>query len=129
MSNLLLPPARSAEIVPVESPLASPYPNQHYEWLLPGRTVTFWDVLFRKKWVLLSLALVGGCVGLLVAGIQPRLYQAHATLEVQDLNDNFLNTKQVLPINEVGLSGSFNDMQTQLKIVQSDTVLNAVVEN
>jgi polysaccharide biosynthesis transport protein len=129
MSNLLLPPARTTDIVPVEPTYGNIYQSQHYEWLLPRRTLSFWDILWRKKWTLLGLAFAGACLGLLIALVQPRLYQARATLEVQDLNDNFLNTKQVLPVNEVGLAGSFNDMQTQLKIVQSDTVLNAVIAN
>ena len=56
------------------------------------------------------------------------MYEAKATLEVQDLNQDFLNMKQVLPVNEVGLSGTFNDMQTQINIIESNSVLDPVIE-
>jgi succinoglycan biosynthesis transport protein ExoP len=83
--------------------------------------------LRRWKWTVVVFALAGIVAGLLVAGVQSPAYEGTATLEVQNVNDNFLNFKQVLPTDVSG-AGALSDIQTQIKIVQSDAIVNRVGE-
>ena len=131
MNNLYLPPGRSVELLPLDynPPQYAPYGQLGYgrERAKPKGPIEYWSMLMRWKWTLVAWAIIGVGVGLVATLVEPRRYEGKATLEVQDLNDNFLNMKQVLPVNEVGLSGTFNDMQTQVKIVQSDSVVDPVM--
>ena len=74
------------------------------------------------------IALVGGALVGLVAAValtawQVPTYQATATLEIQDLNDNFLNSKELSPLASPTQTGATSDMQTQLRVLRSDTLL------
>jgi succinoglycan biosynthesis transport protein ExoP len=84
--------------------------------------------LRRWKWTVVVFALAGVAAGLLAASVQSPAYEGTATLEVQNVNDNFLNFKQVLPTDGSGSAGALSDIQTQIKIVQSDAVVNPVAE-
>lgn len=53
-------------------------------------------------------------------------YRATTTIEVQDLNDNFLNLKEVASA-AVPVSAA-NDLQTQVRILQSATLIGRVVQ-
>lgn len=127
MRNLKLPSGRSNELLPIDT-----VPTMQFSGYdtrpAPGSPLAYWEFLRRHKWTVILWAIFGMTMGLLVSFIEPRLYEAKATLEVQDLNQDFLNMKQVLPVNEVGLSGTFNDMQTQINIIESNSVLDPVIE-
>jgi succinoglycan biosynthesis transport protein ExoP len=81
-----------------------------------------------RRWrSLILLSIVSGItIGCFITAIQPRSYRARASLEIQSLNDNFLNMKQVLPVDETDVPGTFSDLQTQIKIIQSDSVRDPV---
>jgi polysaccharide biosynthesis transport protein len=90
--------------------------------------LALWSLIRRQKWLLIEFAASGITLGLLASLLQPLLYQAKASLEIQDLNDNVLNMKQVLPFSETGgQANTYGDIQTQIKIAQTDSVLNPVV--
>ncbi len=127
MNQLYLPPGRSAELVPADPSSMSPYGTYGFERKSQRSPMDYWSAIRRWKWTVITWAIIGVGVGLLATLLEPRRYEGKATLEVQDLNDNFLDMKQVLPVNEVGLSGTFNDIQTQVKIVQSDSVVDPVM--
>lgn len=83
-------------------------------------------ILHHWKSLLLVSTLAGVALGCLLTVLQPPSYQARASLEIQSLNDNFLNMKQILPIDEADVPGTFSDVQTQIKIIQSESVLDPV---
>jgi capsular exopolysaccharide synthesis family protein len=59
---------------------------------------------------------------------QTPLYQARATLEIQRVNENFLNMRNVSPTAIEGASPSPEvDLQTQVKILKSEAVLGGVI--
>jgi polysaccharide biosynthesis transport protein len=89
--------------------------------------LTSWRFFRRWKWTLLIAAFIGIGGGVVATIFQTPLYPAAATVEIQDLNENFLNMKQVLPINEAGATDTFTDIQTQIKILQSKSVVDPVV--
>jgi polysaccharide biosynthesis transport protein len=77
----------------------------------------------RENAILLGL---GTALGLLLAwiytGTQIPQYRATATLEIQDLNENFLD-REVSKVSPFAQSPVANDIQTQLRILQSRSLL------
>lgn len=91
--------------------------------------LAFRKFLRRWKWTLIVSTLLGTLIGIAVTILQPTLYQAKASLEIQDLNDAFLNVKQFLPVNESdGPANTYGDIQTQIKLLQSDSFLTSVAK-
>src|ERR1700723_502856 len=127
MNHLYLPPGRPGELLPSDASPMSQYSNYGYERTNQRGPMDYWNAIRRWKWTVITWAIIGVGVGLLATLIEPRRYEGKTTLEVQDLNDNFLDMKQVLPMNEVGLSGSFKKIQAQEKIVQRDSVIDPVM--
>ena len=86
-----------------------------------------WAFFRRWKWILVCSALAGIAVGVLPSLLFSPLYHVKTTLEIQDLNDNFLNVKEVLPSSDTGgPSNLFGDIQTQIQILESDSLLKPV---
>ena len=82
----------------------------------------------RHKILVALITVLGGVVGFLVTVPSPRIYQARATLEVQGINENFLNMSATSPT----MSDATNaypdyDIQTQVRILQSRTLIRRVV--
>lgn len=87
-----------------------------------------WLVIRRWKRTILLAALGGLLTGALVSKLQSRRYTARATVEIQDVNNDFLNTKQVTPINDdTSANANVSDIQTQIQLLQSDTLLDQAV--
>jgi capsular exopolysaccharide synthesis family protein len=96
----------------------------------PGPSLIFeyWHILRRHKGALLLIALLGFLASLLFTILQTPHYQARASLEIQSLNQNFLNMREVSPTaDDSGTSLPEYDLQTQAKILQSDSVLEGVI--
>ena len=88
--------------------------------------ITFGEVL-RAFWrhKLLVGALVAACVaaGLAIAWTQVPVYQAKALIEVQGINENFLNRREIDPTVE-GAADAFEPyVQTQMRLMQTDRML------
>jgi succinoglycan biosynthesis transport protein ExoP len=124
---------------PVDPSLASPRPSQ---LVIPtpiysanghdndaSATAVYWRFFRRWKWVLILSGLCGIGVGWLITYLQPPLYEARTSLEIQNLNDAFLNLKQFMPVNDGdGPSNTYGDVQTQIKLLQSDSVVYPVID-
>src|SRR5690349_14683902 len=62
--------------------------------------VTFseaFGALLRRKWLLAALVSAGAVIGLAIAFSQAPVYQAKALIEVQGVNENFLNRRELDP--------------------------------
>src|ERR1700729_1202433 len=57
--------------------------------------VEYWRVIVRHRGTVLLLACLGGLLGFLKTVPETPVYKAHATLEVQGTNSNFLDFKDV----------------------------------
>jgi succinoglycan biosynthesis transport protein ExoP len=94
----------------------------------PNLVVSYWRLIRRRK----GVVLLTGLLGLLLAGmatlLMPPVYQAHLSLEIQGLNDNFLNMKSVDPTNPLPDYSAESYIQTEIKILQSDLLLQRTVE-
>src|SRR5258708_25693069 len=106
--------------------MISPEPNAQPA----GGPIEFWHILRRRKRVLILFACScsGAATGYLLTVPQTPIYQARTSIEIAGLNDNFLNTKQVKPVTETGSSSEMADLQTQIKILLSESLLGRVLD-
>ncbi|HWE48840.1 MAG TPA: polysaccharide biosynthesis tyrosine autokinase [Bryobacteraceae bacterium] len=78
----------------------------------------YWHMVRRHQNAVIAMAIAGAIFGFCRTLSQPRIYQAHATVEIQNLNDEFLDLKSVNPTGGGGFS-SDTDIQTQVRILES----------
>ncbi len=95
----------------------------------PGGLSEYLRLLRRKKLVVTAFLLFGlaaGCVAIL---LQAPLYRGRTTLEIQSLNERFMNMTEVDPGAGAGnYAATDANLQTQIKILQSDLVRNRALE-
>jgi capsular exopolysaccharide synthesis family protein len=103
-------------------------PTRVIEEPAPGLLLEYFDIVRRHKGTLTLIAFLGLLISLLITLPQRPIYQARASLEIQNLNENFLNMRNVNPTtSELDPSPAGPDLQTQVKILQSDSVLGRVI--
>ena len=88
-----------------------------------GSLVDYWRILVRKKWTVILMALIGLGGGAAATVWMPPMYQARASLEVEDVNQEFMNLKVLSPVSDASAISGMTDVQTQVKILQSTTLL------
>jgi succinoglycan biosynthesis transport protein ExoP len=130
-SGFLTSPTASQEKggVPVTY-TAVPYngiPDSGAEFETAG-LLEYWRILRRHKSTLLLLATLGAVIGFLVTVPQTPIYQVRTSLEIVSLNQNFLNMKESNPLAESGSSADSADIQTQIKILQSSSLLERAID-
>jgi len=104
-----------------------PYPEE-FEEPGPGLLPEYWQILRRRKGTLILIVFLGLLTSLLLTLLQTPIYQARGSIEIQNLNENFLNMRNVSPTaDEGGSSTPGSDLQTQAKILQSASLLDRVV--
>lgn len=124
----------ATSLVPKDVPFSAiepqPYGNQRaYGYRPPtggdeeqGSLVEYWRTLQRRRGTLIVIASLGLFLGILVTLPQAQVYEAKTTLEVLELNDNFMNTKDVSQFDQGGRSNEIADIQTQIKLLDSESL-------
>src|SRR4029077_12030887 len=74
----------------------------------------YWHILGRNKVTLLCFALAGLAVAILFSLIQTPIYRARTSLEIQDFNSDFMDTKAIDPT--VAGQSTANDSYFQTQI-------------
>jgi succinoglycan biosynthesis transport protein ExoP len=120
----LLPPG-----APPPAPVPSAYYQDpgYYDEPASGGLLEYWLIIRRRKGALVLIAFLATLAAILLTLPQTPIYQGRASIEIQELNENFLNMKQVSPVSEAGNYTALTDIQTQIKILQSDSLLKRVV--
>jgi capsular exopolysaccharide synthesis family protein len=104
-----------------------PFPEE-FEEQGPGLLLEYLQILRRRQGTLILIIFLGVLMSLLLTIPQTPIYQARGSIEIQNLNENFLNTRNVSPTADVGGSTTpGSDIQTQAKILQSESLLDRVV--
>lgn len=104
-----------------------PYPEV-FEEPGPGLLPEYLQILCRRKGTLILIVSLGMLASLLFTLPQTPVYQARGSIEIQNLNQNFLNARNVSPTADDGASDApGSDLQTQAKILQSESLLDRVV--
>jgi capsular exopolysaccharide synthesis family protein len=88
----------------------------------------YFHMVRRHQTAVIVAVILGGIWGFYGTLSEPRIYQAHATIEIQAMNDNFLNLKELTPTNDSGSMGSDADIQTQVRILESASLSRRVME-
>ena len=83
-------------------------------------------LLWRHKARLAISVAAGAILAVALAYSQTRIYQARTSLEIQMPNEDYLGRRQLNPISEPGTIQLEPFLQTQMKLVQSDTLLGRV---
>lgn len=106
----------------------SHYAREYIDDATPGGLLEYWGILRRRKGAVLLFAFLGLVGAVLVTLPQTPIYQARASLEIQTLNQDFMNMKQVNPVSEGVTDYYSNDIQTHIKLLQSYTLLGRVID-
>jgi capsular exopolysaccharide synthesis family protein len=86
------------------------------------------DALFRQKWTIAALALAGLVAGFVATRVMTPLYEARLVLEIQQLNENFMNGREMMPVSGEDRSPLISDVLTQLRVLGSEHLLQRVLE-
>lgn len=116
-------PGAGASRASVGSPGSSWGGKRDYSGMLE-----YWNMVNRHRLAVVVAVIIGGIWGFCNTLSEPRIYMAHATIEIQAMNDNFLNLKELTPTNDSGSMGSDTDIQTQVRIIQSGSLIRRVME-
>ena len=63
----------------------------------------------------------------LFSAVQPRLYRSQASIQIQGVNENFLNLRDVFPTAAPSADNAVY-VQTQAEMLQQDALIEQVVE-
>jgi len=116
------PPGAMEPSYPNGSESSGRYRGESSEGEAQGGLIEYWRILRRRKRTVIAVALAGLLVGALVTLPQAPVYQARTSLEIQDMNQDFMNMKSVNPVSDSAQYSGLADIQTQIKILQSETL-------
>src|SRR5436309_6737340 len=114
---------------PVPTPVQATFMADSQDDPSRDGVVAYWRMVTRHKWLVVLVAFVGAMVGLLVTLPQTPVYQSQTSLEVQGLNENFLNLQN---LNPTSAPGGYVDpdyeIKTQVKVLQSRSLVERAIE-
>jgi len=89
-----------------------------------GTLAHYWSILTRRKFTLICITLAGAAAAFLLTRYQTPMYRARALVEIQNLNEDFLNTRAVNPTESSSQfqSPEYN-LRTQTIILRSKPVV------
>ena len=87
--------------------------------------------LLLRHWRFLAWAAGGGCLlGILLTMVQSPSYRAKTSIEIQNINGDFLNMRQAHPVSdEAQGTDALMDMQTQIEVLQSSSLAAAAKQS
>ena len=88
----------------------------------PSQLLEYLRVIRGNLVLIAALAAAGAGVGWLTAALRPAMYQASTVLDIRSLNENFLNSREGSPIGATASVLSESYIQTEIKILGSDSV-------
>jgi succinoglycan biosynthesis transport protein ExoP len=88
----------------------------------------YWQMLKRRRLLLLLFTGTGVLLALLFSAVQHPAYRARTVLEIQDLNENFLNIQGQDPTASPSGSSAEAYVQTQISVLESRALLERVTE-
>ena len=93
-----------------------------------GLLLEYYQLLRRRRGAILLLTLAGALLGFASTVWRLPVYRARTSLDIQNLNDNFLNRGAVALTSDGADSTQESRVQTQIKLLQSDTLRARTVE-
>jgi polysaccharide biosynthesis transport protein len=99
----------------------SPSTAPPQEWNLAQCAQT----LYRRRGLVAGITGLGILVAALLSLFQPRWYQSQASLELQGVNENFLDFRDIYPNLGADTDGTY--LQTQAELVQQDSLIGQAI--
>lgn len=87
-----------------------------------------WRILWNRKIQIGALAVLGLVAGLAGIAIADPVYRAETALELEGLNDNYLNLRDLTPTQPATSYGADTYLQTQVKIIRSEWMARRVAK-
>src|SRR5579872_7323706 len=84
--------------------------------------------IWRRKWAILAIAVLCAIAAFAIAVPQAPVYQARAAIEIQGVNQNFLNFHEVDPTAPPANLSAETYMQTEVRMLQDDSLVEKVAE-
>ncbi len=106
---------------------AGRYVYEQHEAREPGGFLEYWRLLCRYKVIIVGMTVLGAVAGILLTLTQQPVYQARAAIEIQNINEDFLNIKQVSPVSKGDNSTVLTEIQTQMRLLQSESLIKRVL--
>jgi capsular exopolysaccharide synthesis family protein len=94
-----------------------------------GGLPEYWQILRRRKGSLILMVCLGLLAAMLITLPQKPVYEARGLIEIQTVNENFLNMRNVSPTSDEGgptAPGYDVQIQTQATILHSQSLLDRV---
>ena len=93
-----------------------------------GGLLEYWTIVKRHKTTVIVAAALGLVAAILYTLPQTPVYQARTTVEIQGLNEEFLNMKNINPNSNSNSYYPEYDINTHVRLLQSATLLDRVTE-
>jgi succinoglycan biosynthesis transport protein ExoP len=105
---------------------ARPYGNENNDDTEESGLVEYWRILHRYRWPIFLSSLAGAILGILVGLPMTPIYRASTSLEVLNVNENFMNTKETSPVTTADFSYDISEEETQVELLQGDSLQDRV---
>ncbi len=93
----------------------------------PEGMVNIWMVVKKRMWLILSMFVICASAAVFYTKSQPKIYRATVTLEIQDTNNDLLNTRDLDPHAASAALSSETYMMTQVELMKSTSLLTRVL--
>ncbi len=88
----------------------------------------YWSLIKHRKFLVCVFAVIGAVVAFAVLVLQHPVYQAFATIEIEGINEGFMNMGAADPEATGSLSATPTNINTQIHIIQSASVRGPAID-
>jgi capsular exopolysaccharide synthesis family protein len=92
-----------------------------------GGLLDYWRMLNRHKTAIILTSVIGLLAGFGIGIPMKPVFRARTSVEVLNLNEDFMNMKQTNPVTSNDSSYDVSEAQTQTKLLESDSLLTRVI--
>jgi capsular exopolysaccharide synthesis family protein len=103
-------------------------PSSHAFDAPTGGLLEYWRIIQRRKGAVIVITCLGALAGLLYTLPQTPVYRATTLIELQEMNEDFMHMRDVNPNAPQGGGGAGDEIQTQVRILQSVSLRDRVVK-
>ncbi len=89
--------------------------------------VDYFRMFSRHRWLIAMFAAAGAVIALGICLTTRSVYRARTSLDIQNLNADFMNLREVAPTGQAGSASTEIYIQTEIKLLESDTLLSRTV--
>jgi polysaccharide biosynthesis transport protein len=93
-----------------------------------GSVIEYWHAIWKHNLTLAMLGVVGLGIGIGVTLSRAPMYRANTSIEIQDAKEDNLAAKILNPQPDSTTVDSLTDIQTQMKILQSQTLIDRALD-